>query len=404
MQNITNLICLKSNISYIVFDENFSILDFSDHLENLVDESEHLMFGADIRDIMWELVGMEERMHELYENSTYELHFPMILKGNEYYDLDIELFEDSVDKYFIAYLSKKTRESLSYANTIKEMNKKTLIYESEHKQSKEEHYQLINKRVLNFNVDMDGRITLVNDAFLHFFVLGRDEILGEHFSLFFKARDLSMEDKTSMIFNALNMNSEMVAFHANIIPIQKDGVINENIIVCQDITYLREIEKELEFASEHDSLTGLCNQFILFKRVDELIKKCDKSGDSFMFYFIDVDNFKAINDNYGHHAGDMLLKHIAEILSDFVRKDDLVARVGGDKFVLLFDMTFTKESKKIMKKRIEDLAQKSSLVYTQDDIIDFSFNIGVVSYPKDADNAADLLKKADKAMYKTKKK
>ena len=185
MQNITNLICLKSNISYIVFDENFSILDFSDHLENLVDESEHLMFGADIRDIMWELVGMEERMHELYENSTYELHFPMILKGNEYYDLDIELFEDSVDKYFIAYLSKKTRESLSYANTIKEMNKKTLIYESEHKQSKEEHYQLINKRVLNFNVDMDGRITLVNDAFLHFFDLGRDEILGEHFSLFF---------------------------------------------------------------------------------------------------------------------------------------------------------------------------------------------------------------------------
>ena len=293
---------------------------------------------------------------------------------------------------------------MSYANTIKEVNKKTLIYESEHKESKEEHYQLINKRVLNFNVDMDGRITLVNDAFLHFFDVGNDEIIGEHFSLFFKARDLSMEYKTSMIFNALNMNGEMVAFHANIIPIYKDGVINENIIVCQDISYLKEIEKELEFASEHDSLTGLCNQSILFKRVDELIIKCDESTSSFMLCFIDIDNFKLINDNYGHHAGDMLLKHIAEILSDFVRKGDLVVRVGGDEFILLFDMISTKESKKVMKKRIENLARKSSLIYTQEDTIDFRFNIGVVSYPKDGENAEALLKKADKVMYKAKKK
>ena len=404
MHSITKLICLKSNISYIVFEENFSILDFSEHVENIVDNNEQLMIGEDIRDVMWELVGMEDRMHELYENSAYELHFPMVLKGKDYYDIDIDTFEDSVDKYFIAYLSKKTRESLNYANTIKEMNKKTLIYESEHKNSKEEHYQLINKRVLNFNVDLDGRITLVNDAFLHFFDLGEDEIIGEHFSLFFKARDLSMEQKTSMIFNALNMNSEMVAFHANIIPIQKDGVINENIIVCQDISYLREIEKELEFASEHDSLTGLCNQSILFKRVDELILKYSQSDDSFVFCLLDVENFKAINDTYGHHAGDMLLKHIAEILNDFVRKNDLVARIGGDKFVLLFDMKATQESKKVMKKRIEDLAHKSSLVYTQDDIISFLFNIGIVSYPEDGENGEELLKKADKIIYKEKKK
>ena len=404
MHSITKLICSKSNISYIVFDEKFSILDFSEYVEDIVDDNEKLMVGGDIRDVMWELVGMEDRMHELYENSTYELHFPMVLKGKDYYDIDIDTFEDSVDKYFIAYLSKKTRESLNYANTIKEMNKKTLIYESEHKNSKEEHYQLINKRVLNFNVDLDGRITLVNDAFLHFFDLGEDEIIGEHFSLFFKARDLSMEQKTSMIFNALNMNSEMVAFHANIIPIQKDGVINENIIVCQDISYLREIEKELEFASEHDSLTGLCNQSILFKRVDELILKYSQSDDSFVFCLLDVENFKAINDTYGHHAGDMLLKHIAEILNDFVRKNDLVARIGGDKFVLLFDMKATQESKKVMKKRIEDLAHKSSLVYTQDDIISFLFNIGIVSYPEDGENGEELLKKADKIIYKEKKK
>jgi len=404
MESITKLICLKSNISYIVFDEKFSILDFSEHLENVVDDSEYLMFGADIRDAMWELVGMEERMQELYENSAYELHFPMILKGGDYYDLDIELFEDSVDKYFMAYLTKKTRESLNYANTIKEMNKKTLIYQSEHKESKIEHYQLINTRVLNFNVDLDGRITLVNDAFLDFFDLGKEEIIGEHFSLFFKARDLSIKDKTSMIFNALNLNSEMIAFHANIIPIQKNGEIHENIIVCQDITYLREIEKELEFASEYDSLTGVSTQSALFQKVDALIEKKKESAGSFMLYFLDVDNFKVINDNYGRHAGDMLLKHIAEILSDFIRKDDLVARVGGDKFVLLFDMPFSKESKKIMKKRIEDLVQNSSLNYTQEDIIDFSFNIGVVSYPKDGEKAEELLKKADKAMYKAKRK
>jgi len=403
MENIARLICKKSNISYIVFSDSLQVLDFSDKLDTIVDDFSLLSFDADIRDVMWELIGMEDKLSSLYNDTSNTIHLPMILKNNHYYDLDIEVFEDSVEKYFIAYFTQKTKESLSYIQTIKEINKKILTYENENKQNQEEHYSLINEKVINFNVNKEGNITVVNDAFMHFFDLNKDAIIAQHFSVFFKTREENLTEISSIILNAKNINNELISFHANVIPITKDEEVYENIIICQDISYLKEVEKELELAANHDSLTGLANPSKLLKRLDVEILKCKETLNSFSICFIDLNKFKSVNDNYGHHAGDMLLKHIAKVLSDFVRKDDMVARVGGDEFVILFDSLEDQEILQNMIQRIQQLAKNNKLHYTDDDIIEFEFSLGLASYPQDAKSAQELLQTADKERYKHKK-
>lgn len=407
MDIITKLVCKKNKISYIIFDNSLKIIEFSDSIEKIVDDATKLKEFSDIRDVIWEFVGIEEELSTLFNDNTKEktlIRFPMLLKKTNYYDLDIETFiTDSGKKLFIAYLIQKPTESLRYINMIQEINKRTLIYENSDKKDHSHHYELINRRLLNFNVDMDGYITLINDAFSFFFDISEDEIIGKHFSTFFKARDLNLNENSNIIFNAINSMDEVISFHANIIPKTQSGKVYENIIICQDITYLKQIEKELKHASLHDSLTGLPNRSKLLKKIDDAINTSKINNKQFALCFIDLDNFKPINDTYGHHAGDMLLKHIAKILVDVIRKNDTVARIGGDEFVILFHNV---EDKKFIFKKIEKIKQisiKKPLIYTEEDIIDFKFSFGLSYYPKDANNAQELLKVADKAMYKDKK-
>ena len=407
IETITKLVCIKNRVSYIVFDREYKIVEFNDLIQSIVDDPSKLAVFSDIRDVMWEFIGLQERMSELFENTSEQdnvIHFPMLLKNSNYYDLDIETFtSDEGGKLFIAYVIQKPKESLSYINMIQEINKRTLVYENSDKKNCEQHFELINQRLLSFNVDMDGYITLINDAFSYFFDVSKNEILGQHFSSFFKARDLNLNGNKSIIFNAINQMNEVISFHANIIPMGEGSDVYENIIICQDITYLKQIEKELEHASVHDSLTGLPNRSQLLKKIDEAVLKSEENDSLFALCFIDLDKFKPINDNYGHHAGDMLLKHVAKLLLYVVRKNDTVARIGGDEFVILFEDI---KSKKIIQTKIDKIRKVVTtmpLSYTTNDLISFGLSLGVSYYPEDTRDIQELFKIADKAMYRDKK-
>ena len=124
---------------------------------------------------------------------------------------------------------------------------------------------------------------------------------------------------------------------------------------------------------------------------------------NFALCYIDLDNFKPVNDAYGHHAGDMLLKHISSILLNFVRDIDTVSRIGGDEFIILLKHIENEEHLKGILKRINELASDNPLHYSEDDSIEFSFSLGTSLFPKDAQSAINLLNVADKAMYKVKR-
>lgn len=401
---ILRKICKKNQLSYIIFSKDFKVIEFDKDVLVLSNEPTSLKISADIRDSFWELMGLEENILNLIDTKEKNFNISIIYKNSRYYDIDIELFSSKKnEESFIAYLSQKTNFSMEYLKTIQKFNKKTLILEIESlsEQKEKNYYDLIKQNILIFHVDIHGIITQVNSICLYFLGIDENKIIGQHFSLFFQSRE-SDTNQTNTIFNATNIHGDKIFFYADVIPIENQGVIAENIIVCQDITHLKKVEKELEYASHHDSLTGLANRSFLLKKIDKAIQTSENSSYNFNICFIDLNKFKAINDNYGHHAGDMLLKHVASLLENMIRKFDTVARIGGDEFIILLEKIENKEYLDSTIQRIKNLARNNPLIYNEDDIIQFDFSLGISSYPKDGKDAQSLLNFADKEMYKNK--
>jgi hemerythrin len=169
----------------------------------------------------------------------------------------------------------------------------------------------------------------------------------------------------------------------------------------EEIYTRKEAQKKLEYLAMHDSLTGLPNR-LLFEELCELaLKKAKRNIHQQATLFIDIDGFKKVNDSLGHKAGDALLVSIAERLKACIRESDVVARIGGDEFVVHLGENCTEEnSKKIASQIVESISKPFVL---KDGEVKVSASIGISIYPKNAKSAEELLKMADNAMYVAKR-
>jgi len=182
----------------------------------------------------------------------------------------------------------------------------------------------------------------------------------------------------------------------------------EDIVKSLKIEYeQKKYKKDLEFASQHDELTGLMKRTLFHKKLKELIDNSTKSNKRVAILSIDLNLFKSINDTYGHDAGDAVLKRVAKNLLQSLRKDDIVARFGGDEFVVAIG--YLKRHNHILSflKRIED-SFLEPLLYIDNSSeyhIPISLSIGITFYSKESNDISTqkLLKQADKAMYMAKK-
>lgn len=403
------IICKKYNITCILFSEDFKVVEYSKDVEALTNIDEKLEKDRDIRDYFWEFVGMENEFASLFTENKKNVHIPMVYKNDSYFDIDIETCEiEENKKLYLAIFTKQTKFSANYTEMIQKINKETLLFENKKDNFRvsEEYLNLINKNLISFHVDQDGIITEVNEACSFFFGFVENEMLGHHFSTFFMTRntDDNFNATDSKILRASDSNNVDVFFHADVIPISSKGKIYENIIVCQDITYLKRVESELEYAVNHDSLTGLPNRTFLLNRIEKLISKSKRKNLRFALCFIDLNKFKEVNDTLGHHAGDALLKHIGDILSSVVRDCDVVARIGGDEFIILFEnLVVDDESLVSTLKRIEHLKESKPLQYTEDITIPVRFSLGLSLYPENGSDVESLMAYADKKMYDVKR-
>ncbi len=175
----------------------------------------------------------------------------------------------------------------------------------------------------------------------------------------------------------------------------------------QDVTQKKEIEDRLKeqtallnFQAFHDKLTELPNRALFDDRLQQSITHAHRHNEKFSLLFIDLDNFKQINDTLGHHYGDEVLKIIAQRLSACIREEDTLSRLGGDEFTILVQNLETSESAAKIAQKIID-AMKPKLVIEEHEL-HISASIGISLYPKDSIIKHDLLKYADTAMYKAK--
>lgn len=155
--------------------------------------------------------------------------------------------------------------------------------------------------------------------------------------------------------------------------------------------------KILQQAAHSDYLTGLPNRNLFKTRVDQAIARVSRNNSPLAVFFIDLDNFKQVNDDYGHEAGDIVLKEVATRFQSRVRKEDTLARLGGDEFVLLVeDMKDASELRLIASKLLDVL---NTPIEQGEKQYRISASIGISIYPTNGFSTCDLLKCADKAMY-----
>lgn len=183
--------------------------------------------------------------------------------------------------------------------------------------------------------------------------------------------------------------------------------------VVQDSSKMKRAEDEIRYLAYYDNLTGLANRTLFLDRLKKIIDYSERNGRSFALLFLDIDNFKQINDTMGHHAGDILLKNTAKIIHQCVRKsdsvgvnglapDNLVARHGGDEFVLILSEIAEPEKAALVARRLLDAIPQTQIIENNE--ISVTASIGISIYPGDGENTDELFRHADTAMYHAKKK
>jgi len=169
---------------------------------------------------------------------------------------------------------------------------------------------------------------------------------------------------------------------------------------CQDITERRQAEARIEFLAHHDVLTGLPNRVLLRDRFEQALARAQRSRKHVAMLYLDLDNFKMVNDTLGHAAGDQLLLEAVKRLIHCTRDSDTISRQGGDEFILLLNEIPDMET--VERVAADILRQLAEPVEINGHAMNASCSIGVAMYPQDGSDFDSLLQKADTAMYNAK--
>lgn len=180
----------------------------------------------------------------------------------------------------------------------------------------------------------------------------------------------------------------------------ENKAVQSYVALFTDITTMKEHEKQLEYIAHYDALTSLPNRVLFADRLRQAMAQTERRKKELAVVYLDLDGFKAINDQYGHHIGDELLVIIAERMEEALRQGDTISRLGGDEFVaVLTDLESLEECIPILERLLQST---SDPIVINNNIIQVSSSIGVTLYPKDGVDAEQLLRHADLAMYQSK--
>ncbi len=262
------------------------------------------------------------------------------------------------------------------------------------------------------NLAPDNPIVYVNPAFERITGYSSAEVIGRNPRLL-QGTDLAQPELLTIraalheqrpchaVLRNYRKDGSMYWNELSISPVRSDaGAVSHYIGVHSDITGAKTHQDELARQANHDSLTGLPNRNLLRDRIEHACARTQRYGDFAAVAFLDLDNFKLVNDSLGHSVGDQLLRAVASRLEASLRAMDTVARLGGDEFVLvLSDHKSAQSVSGELQRIVESFAQPFTMD-NQDVFVTAS--IGVALYPQDAKDAEALMKSAELAMYRAK--
>jgi diguanylate cyclase (GGDEF)-like protein/PAS domain S-box-containing protein len=266
-------------------------------------------------------------------------------------------------------------------------------------------------------VNMDGVITYLNTKALTLFRTDAEKAIGQHFSKMVRMLDedqewaienLIAECRTSKPNQVVNEQVSLLIGESEPLQVQATAtrISSQNIdtdgvvIVLRDITREHRLQEELHRQANHDSLTGLMNRSAFESHLESALETARSRGREHILCFMDLDQFKVVNDTCGHVAGDELLRQLSRLMRKHFRGSDVLARVGGDEFsAILIDCPLGQAIERVDSLR-EDVQEY--LFYWENQSFRISLSIGVSPINKYSENVTQLLSAADAACYSAK--
>lgn len=261
--------------------------------------------------------------------------------------------------------------------------------------------------------DKDANIVAINQSFTEITGYTSEEVIGKnpkllksgrHDHAFYQTIWASIQEKGQWKGEIWNRrkNGEVYPQWLNISVVKNDQseVINY-VAVFSDISTLKQSEEQLEHLATHDTLTTLPNRLLFNDRLEHALEHAKRHGTKVSLLYMDLDNFKGINDSFGHPFGDRLLQVVADRLMTCVRSEDTVARLGGDEFTIITEDIFHSHDAAVVAHRVLDSLSKPIALEGHE--IFTTASIGISLYPDHGNDVHVLMKNADTAMYHAKK-
>jgi len=258
--------------------------------------------------------------------------------------------------------------------------------------------------------DYERRVLAVNPAMLRILDKKEDEVIGqisdtlaytigqENYDIIDKGIRKEGFWRGELEIHSHEESSRLV--WVSVETITKADAFKNTVIMVTDISEIKRSRQQLEYIATHDILTDLPNRVLLYDRLEVSINRVQRSDSIGAVIFLDIDNFKDINDNFGHSYGDELLKICAKKLTSTLREKDTVGRLGGDEFLIIIDEFYSINDIEVVVKKL--LAKFDQLVQVRDVEFDLSVSMGISIYPDNGVEVEQLINEADVAMYNIK--
>lgn len=263
-------------------------------------------------------------------------------------------------------------------------------------------------------IDNHGLIEYINQSYLDMMGFDGSEMIGRHLVDFITPQSPSA--RTHQLQEAVNAQESWrgelhtrrkdgttIWEYVNLSPIVGEGEkrdVQYFLVMLEDITVRKEYEQKLMRQASYDELTKLPNRLLAFDRLSVALAEAKREHSRVALFFIDLDNFKNVNDTLGHFAGDALLIEAAGRLQSCVRESTTLARFGGDEFVVVMPNIDTPNAARLVAQRILKSFQPPFNIHGRE--IYNSASIGITIFPDDGENTQVLLQNADAAMYQAK--
>lgn len=263
---------------------------------------------------------------------------------------------------------------------------------------------------LVFSFDLTGHVTSLNQMVLKTTGYLEEELVGRKYDFIVLDEQLTYaKNSFAGVLNGRPRRFELKIKHKDghlidldisAIPILANEKLLGLFCIARDITEQNVQKQQIKKLAYTDPLTGLLNRRGLFEQTDRLIQKSSDQQTMFGILFIDMDRLKAINDNLGHDYGDQLIMETTERILEYISNEDILARVGGDEFILIIPNVTNADNITKVANQILHSFNKPLLIKNKK--IKSTVSIGISIYPLHGENADELIRKADMAMYHSK--